>query len=418
MRSLGRQVIVEFYGVAPDLGADSKRIESVVVDALSGAGAQVVSASFNTFPPTGTVGSVVLESGQAGVFAAAEVNFLSVTLFDASAMVDLDAAVAKLEDVLGAERVSRRDLPSGEGVVADSAKAASVTQEVERAHRTWFTEFDDGMALSLELDGEMLFHDQSDFQDVKVFDTTRWGRVLTLDDYVMLTTRDECVYHEMMTHPACLTHPNPKRALVIGGGDGGTVRELAKHTSIEEIVMVEIDGMVVDACRKFIPETACGMDHPKCNLIIGDGIAYVEEAEPESFDIICVDSTDPLGPSQGLFTEKFYRKAHSMLRPQGILMVQSESPRTKIHVFQEIYTFFDAIFGRENVHCMMIHVPTYMPGTWSLAFCSKGPHPVADVDQERQTKFVDAHDLNYYNESMHQGAFALPSYVRKLLGHA
>ena len=272
------------------------------------------------------------------------------------------------------------------------------------------------MALSMEIDGDLLFHDKSDFQDVKIFDTTTWGRVLTLDDYVMLSTQDEYVYHEMMTHPACLTHPNPKRALVIGGGDGGTVRELAKHPSIEEIVMVEIDGMVVDSCREFIPETACGMDHPKCNLIIGDGIDYIEKAEAGSFDIICIDSTDPLGPSKGLFTEPFYRKAYEVLREQGILMVQSESPRTKVHIFQEVYTFFDKIFGASNVHCMMIHVPTYMPGTWSLAFCTKGLHPIKDLDSARQEEFLASEDLNYYNKAIHEGAFALPSYVRKLLG--
>ena len=418
MVALGRQVIVEFYGVKAEYCSDSQLVEPVVCEALSDAGAQVVRAAFNTFPPTGMVGTVVLEGGHASLYAKADANFVSATLLDASSRVDVDAAVSKLGDSLGADRVDVREIACGEGLQGDSTAGGSEVEPAEASHRTWFTEFDVGMSLSLELDGEMLFHQQSDFQDVKVFDTTKWGRVLTLDDYIMLSTRDEYVYHEMMTHPACLTHPNPKRALVIGGGDGGTVRELAKHRSIEEIVMVEIDGVVVDACRKLIPETACGMDHAKCNLIIGDGIAYVEEAEAESFDIICIDSTDPLGPSKGLFTEKFYRKAHSMLRPQGILMVQSESPRTKIHVFQEIYTFFDAIFGTDNVHCMMIHVPTYMPGTWSLAFCSKGPHPLADVDQARQAQFVAEHDLNYYNEAIHQGAFALPGYVRKLLGRS
>lgn len=284
---------------------------------------------------------------------------------------------------------------------------------------TWFSEIDKNLALSLRQKGEMLFHERSDFQDVKIFDSYEYGRVLTLDDCVMLTEQDEHVYHEMITHPAALTHPNPRRVLVIGGGDGGTVREMARHPEVEEIVLVEIDDVVIEQCRKWLPQTACGLDHDKVKLIVGDGIDYVQKGEPESFDIIIIDSTDPLGPSEGLFTESFYRKAHSMLAAKGILMVQSESPRIRVPIFQEIYTFFDKIFGQENVHCMMIHVPTYMPGTWSLAFCSKGGlHPRADINVERIMKFQKSNDLNYYNDEMHMAAFALPTYVRKLLNRS
>ena len=283
----------------------------------------------------------------------------------------------------------------------------------------WFSEIDKNLALSLRQKGEMLFHERSDFQDVKIFDSYEYGRVLTLDDCVMLTEQDEHVYHEMITHPAALTHPNPKRVLVIGGGDGGTVREMARHPEVEEIVLVEIDNVVIEQCRKWLPQTACGLDHEKVNLIVGDGIDYVQKGEPESFDIIIIDSTDPLGPSEGLFTESFYRKAHSMLAEKGILMVQSESPRIRVPIFQEIYTFFDKIFGEANVHCMMIHVPTYMPGTWSLAFCSKGGlHPRSDINVERIMNFQKSNDLNYYNDEMHMAAFALPTYVRKLLNRS
>ncbi len=281
----------------------------------------------------------------------------------------------------------------------------------------WFSEIDKNLALSLRQKGEMLFHEKSDFQDVKIFDSHEYGRVLTLDDCVMLTERDEHVYHEMITHPAALTHPNPKRVLVIGGGDGGTVREMARHPEVEEIVLVEIDSVVIEQCRKWLPQTACGLDHEKVNLIVGDGIEYVKNGEPESFDIIIVDSTDPLGPSEGLFTESFYRKAHSMLAANGILMVQSESPRIRVSIFQEIYSFFDKIFGQNNVHCMMIHVPTYMPGTWSLAFCSKGGlDPREGLNTERGQRFVKNNNLDYYNLDMHRAAFALPNYVQKLLG--
>jgi len=410
---------MELHGVDAELLSDSKRVEPLLAEVVSALGAHVVRADFNTFLPNGMVGTVMLEAGHLALHTWPESGFASVTMLSADSQIDLEAAIQKLGELFSADRVDVREIPCGEGLTSPekSPVANEDAIQAERTHRSWFTEFDRGMALSMEVEGEMLFHQKSDFQDVKIFDTTTWGRVLTLDDYVMLSTRDEYVYHEMMTHPACLTHPNPKRALVIGGGDGGTVRELAKHPSIEEIVMVEIDGMVVDACRDLLPVTACGMDHPKCKLIIGDGIDYVERAEAESFDIICIDSTDPLRPSKGLFTEAFYRKAYEVLRAQGILMVQSESPRTKVHVFQEIYSFFDQVFGPDNVHCMMIHVPTYMPGTWSLAFCSKGLHPLGDVDHERQKAFVAAEDLNYYNEAMHQGAFALPGYVRKLLGH-
>ena len=195
------------------------------------------------------------------------------------------------------------------------------------------------------------------------------------------------------------------------------MREMARHPEVEEIVLVEIDNVVIEQCRKWLPQTACGLDHDKVKLIVGDGIEYVKNGQPESFDIIIVDSTDPLGPSEGLFTESFYRKAHSMLAANGILMVQSESPRIRVSIFQEIYSFFDKIFGPENVHCMMIHVPTYMPGTWSLAFCSKGGlDPKANMNAERIRSFVKDNDLEYYNADMHTAAFSLPNYVHKLLG--
>lgn len=305
-----------------------------------------------------------------------------------------------------------------ESVALESERNTALlpNENVEPGSR-WFSEIDTNLALSLRQKGEVLFHQQSNYQSVKIFDSYEFGRVLTLDDRVMLTENDEHVYHEMISHPAVLSHPSPKRVLVIGGGDGGTVREFARHPEVETITLVEIDDVVVAQCRKYLPSIACGLDHEKVNLIIGDGIDFVEQGAAESFDIIVVDSTDPLGPSEGLFTEKFYRQAYGLLASQGILMVQSESPRNKVKVFQEIYTFFDTIFGRENVHCMMIHVPTYMPGTWSLAYCSKGGlHPAGNLEKDRQAAFTLNNELHYYNEDIHCAAFALPGYVRKLLG--
>ena len=167
---------------------------------------------------------------------------------------------------------------------------------------------------------EVLFSAQSPFQKVEVFESdSMLGRVLTLDDLMMVTEGDEYHYHEMISHVPMMHHKNPKSVLVIGGGDGGTVREVLKHDTVERVVLCEIDGDVVEECKKYLPTIACELDNPKVEVLVQDAIEYVKDKENE-FDIVLIDSTDPMGPGEGLFTDEFYTNVKRSLKKGGIVI--------------------------------------------------------------------------------------------------
>lgn len=263
----------------------------------------------------------------------------------------------------------------------------------------------------------VLMDDQSDFQRVQVFETDHFGKLMLLDGLVMLTERDEFVYHEMLSHPALCLLPEPKRVLVIGGGDGGTVRELLRHPSLESVDLVEIDAMVVEASKNFFPHVASAFSHPKLNLRIEDGIAFVKNAADATYDVVLVDSTDPVGFAEGLFGEDFYRDCVRILKPNGILASQSESPfdpafRDDIRKAQQ---FLGSLFP--HVATYLASIPTYPMGTWSFTMASKELHPVRDFDAARAAERLApfAADLQYYHADLHRALFTLPAFVQRML---
>ncbi len=193
--------------------------------------------------------------------------------------------------------------------------------------KKWFTEActECGTAFSLTIKGK-LHEEQTRFQNIEVYETETFGNLMTIDGFVMLTSRDNFLYHEMMTHPVLFTHPAPKRVLIIGGGDCGTLREVLRHPEVEHAQQVDIDEGVTRASEKYFPELCQSNDDPRAELHFADGIKWVKEAEAGSIDIIIVDSTDPIGPAEGLFNEAFYRDCLKALGSDGILVQQSESP--------------------------------------------------------------------------------------------
>jgi spermidine synthase len=249
---------------------------------------------------------------------------------------------------------------------------------------------------------------QSDFQYVEVIDTVQLGRVLVIDGIFMTSERDEHFYHEMLVHPALVTTP-AARVLVIGGGDGGTVRQLMRHPDVTEVVMVEIDGAVVEACKEHMPALGT-WDDPRLELVIGDGIAYVRDRDVAPFDVILLDGTDPVGPGEGLFNREFYADVARLLAPNGVFALQSESPILMPKLFGEIVTTLRELFPR--VHPYFGPVPLYAAGIWSWTYASKGADPMA-IDDQRLAA-IEA-GCKQYNRDIHRGAFALPNYVRQLL---
>ena len=257
-----------------------------------------------------------------------------------------------------------------------------------------------------------LYTGKSEFQDVDVFESEEFGKFLTLDGLMMVTEKDEFIYHDMITHVAMATKPDVKKVLVIGGGDGGTVRELTRYEHIEKIDMVEIDKLVVDISREYLPITASKLDDSRVTLYFEDGIKFVADTK-EIYDLILVDSTDPIGPGEGLFTTEFYQNCFKILSDDGILVNQSESPYYDqfSHEMRRAHKKIKNIFPISKVY--QFHMPTYPSGHWLFGFASKKLDPIKDVDFDRWKAF--GLKTKYYNPQLHLGAFALPTYVQEML---
>ena len=274
----------------------------------------------------------------------------------------------------------------------------------------WFTEkYKDSFGLSLKVEST-LFHAKSQFQAIDVFETKSFGRMLTLDGMVMTTEKDEFIYHEMISHIPMLVHPCPKNVLVIGGGDGGTIREVLKYPSVEKAVLCEIDGMVIDACREFLPSIAGKLNDPKVEIQVCDGVEYISK-QKNRFDVIIIDSTDPLGPGEGLFTEEFYCNVRDALKSDGIMTAQSESPIANQREIKLIYSLLNKVFP--VVKSYVAPIPTYPGGYWSWAFCSKNINPLDNINSEVAAKIEKT--SKYYNSEIHKAAFALPNFLRDLV---
>lgn len=281
----------------------------------------------------------------------------------------------------------------------------------------WVVDSNGKSALSVRIKGDCLFKEQSPFQTVEVFDTYDRGKMLTIDRMVMCTEADEANYHEMITHVPMFANPGIKDVLVIGAGDGGTIRELMRHPNIEKVTMVEIDEVVVRASQQFLPTISSALNHPKLNLLIDDGIKFVKEAQEAAFDLVIIDSSDPVGPSEGLFSKSFYEDVYRCLRPGGAVTIQSESPLFHPDAFVDLNKCLKQVFGDDSVHCYLVFIPMYPTGMWSLTYCSKqGNHPVKNFDREKAAQFTKEHNLRYYNPDIHQAAFAIPGYIQKMIG--
>ncbi|SFQ95855.1 polyamine aminopropyltransferase [Desulfoscipio geothermicus] len=271
----------------------------------------------------------------------------------------------------------------------------------------WFTEDQTkNLRISCRV-REVLFSGESPFQKVAVLDTLEFGRMLTLDNVIQTNIKDEFVYHEMITHVGLNTHADPKKVLVIGGGDGGTVREIVKHKGVEKVVHVEIDQMVIDVAKKFFPELSVGFNDPRVEILVDDGIKHVKENK-HTYDMIIVDSTDPVGPAVGLFSEEFYRSVYEALREDGLFVAQTESPFFNSDLITRVTSTISGIFPVTRLFQAV--VPTYPGGYWTFTMGSKKYDPLA-VDTEK----ISALDTKWYSPEIHRTAFVLQPFVKELL---
>jgi spermidine synthase len=422
--ALGNHILVEFMNCDPHIMNDVAQIESDMVAAAQRAGATVINSTFHHFSPWGVSGVVVIQESHLAIHTWPEYGYAAVDLFTCGEM-DAWISFDHLKECFKSQSYSALEMKRGsvnllkrnDFDMSTMRQRASEWRNPEFFTRNvWFTDKDENQALSLRFTGEVFFDVQSPFQRVRILESYKYGKMLALDDMVMTTIKDEFHYHEMISHPAMFTHGSAKNILVIGGGDGGTVREILRHEGVEKVTMVEIDGEVIEACKQHLPQIAAAFDHPNLNLIVDDGIAFIKNAAPESYDLIIVDGSDPVGPAEGLFSVEFYTNCYNALKNGGILVAQGESPKFNEKAFSELNLTLQKIFGKNNAPVSLFFVPTYPTGMWSFQYGLKGANHPKSISQFNEIQqFVDTHGLRYYNSEVHIGSFATPNFVKTLI---
>jgi spermidine synthase len=271
----------------------------------------------------------------------------------------------------------------------------------------WFTEYQTpAIGFSCKSTGT-LRTEKTAYQDLAVIETEQFGRMLLLDGMVMTTEKDEFIYHEMISLIACNSHPRPSKVLIIGGGDGGTLREVVRHPDVEQGTLVEIDDRVIQAARDFFPSLSCALDHEKSKVLVEDGIKYVQEHE-NCYDIVIVDSTDPVGPAIELFSKSFYANVYKVLKDDGMLVVQSDSPYYHPDVVKMAFNGIKEIFPLTRLY--LANIPTYPSGLWSFTVGSKKYDPQEPCHSHQE-------GCRYYSLELHKAAFQLPVLVEQLIGN-
>ena len=257
-----------------------------------------------------------------------------------------------------------------------------------------------------------LYSQKSNYQQIDVFDTPEFGRVLTLDGNVMLTERDEFIYDEMITHVPMSVHPNIRNILVIGAGDGGVVKELTRYSNVEKIDLVEMDPQVVEVCRTYLPENASKLDDERVCIYFDNALRFIRKRH-SAYDLIIVDSTDPFGPSEGYFTREFYGICYNALRDDGIMVNQQGRPfyQHDADAMKRSNKRIVSTFHISRVY--QAHIPTYAAGYWLFGFASKRYHPIDDFNSQKWA----ALNLNtrYYTTRLHIGSFYLPAFLEQML---
>ena len=275
----------------------------------------------------------------------------------------------------------------------------------------WFTEVFDshGSAFSLKI-SEKLLDVQSPYQHLEVYATETYGNLMVLDGCVMLTDRDNFLYHEMIAHPALFTHQDPRRVVIIGGGDCGTLKEVLRHPGVEHVTQIDIDEEVTKASERFFPSLVASNNDPRAELLFADGVKWVDDAVDESIDVLIIDSTDPVGPAEGLFKTDFLKRCHRILKPGGVMVQQSESPLYHSGtIIRELRRDMQAA-GFDSVATLPFPQPVYPSGWWSVTLAGKA----TDVNAFREQAAADHNmPLEYYSVDAHRGALSLPPFMRK-----
>ena len=409
--ALGRHLLVELHGCPANLLNDVAALENLLIEAAHEAGATVINTTFHHFSPYGISGVVVIQESHLAIHTWPEQGFAAIDLFTCGDQTRPGLACTYLKHALKSTHGELRELKRGLINQPPSIQATSPPPS-RPVHNLWFTERDENIALSLRYTG-VISQSQSKYQKIEILDTYGYGRMLVLDGKIMCTERDECVYHEMIAHVPALLHPKPQHALIIGGGDGGAARELCRHQNLETITIVEIDAQVVETARKYLPTLAAGFTDPRVELHTGNGITFIQDCVHNTYDLILIDAQG----ADELISEPFYNHVHQCLTSDGILVAQISPPVLFDPTFAQTIGALQPAFGSQNIHPYLAFIPTYATGMLCFALATKGKiHPINDFPLGLASEFEKKHPLQYYTPDIHTACFALPPFVKNMIG--
>lgn len=433
MESLGRHILVEYYGCSRLRMNDYKFIEKSMVQAAKNSGCAEVTSTGHHFSPFGVSLVVVFYENQLTIHTWPEYGYAAVDLLTGQGSVDLWTSFKYLKEAFLSTSFSVMEVkrgilnhiqdPEPLEYLQETIEEAQLTKSVLKFRReAYYVDFyrDYGIPVRVTKNS-ILFSKQSKYKIVEVYDTVEFGKMLVEDGAIACTEKDEAYYHEMIAHVPMMSFAEAKRVLVIGGGDGGVARELLKHKNIEEIVVVELDEVIVQAAKLHFPELAASLSNSKVNLVISESQEYLKSVKDGAFDVIIVDETDPCSRRSfeevgvKLFCDSFWKECHRVLGENGVIVAPSHSPNTNDKEFKEFHKELVGLFGKKNVKPYIYESAT--SGLMSFAFVSKGKIDAVDtfVGEEKGNQFADEHGLQYYDGEVHLASFILPKKFRNLV---
>ena len=439
MNALGRHVIVELYDCKPSLLDDVTYVQNAMQNAAQQAGATIINLTFHHFSPFGVSGVVVIQESHLAIHTWPEWGFASIDLFTCGESTDPWKCYNVLKEAFQASHGSTIEMRRGQlellkkndyrpSLIAQNEKSIQ-NEKVDYkkvnqiSKEIWFTERDENLALSLKHKGDLLFRKQSEFQKVEVFDTFAFGKALVLDGLVVATQKDEAAYHEMLVHPAFTFYTNyhsseinSKKILIIGGGDGGTAREVLRYDFIGKVTMIEQDEIVTEAAKAHFENLGSALDSPKLELIFSEANEFLNEnSKLDKFDIILVDAADTI--QEPILDKTFFEKLYNLLDDNGILATQCDAPRWHQNRFVNIINALKEVFlfnenNNKTVLPYLSSVASLPTGMWGFACVSKN-QKVFSKNKINQNNFDE--ELFYYNKEIHYAAFCLPNFVKNIL---
>ncbi|MEJ5374946.1 MAG: polyamine aminopropyltransferase [bacterium] len=419
MTGLGTHILLDLYGCEPDRLNDLEFLRQMSLEGVRRSGATIMGDHFKQFEPQGVSGIIIIAESHLSLHSWPEFGYIAMDYFTCGSRIDIDAAIAHFEEALCPQKVVKSrhtrgsELAGREWAVPSHGRA--------KGPATWFTEYYGegeqpkravlGYQYAVERE---LVRTRSPFQEILVMENPVYGRMLFLDGLVMTTERDEFVYHEMLAHVPLVVHGDPKRVLIVGGGDGGLLREVLRHKQVESVDMVEIDPKVVEIAREHLPGIACAFDESRAHLHFEDGAEFVRRARGV-YDLILVDSTEPMGAGEVLYENAFFEDCKKALKSDtGLFAAQALS--AWVHENEQKAMFANLRRVWSDVVPYVASIPTYPGGLWTFVLCGERKIEPVPLDIGRAKEI--ARHCRYYNPEIHKSCFSLPNFLAEKLGRS